>query len=168
MRKILFTLITVFCIGSLAGCQEMEEYNKLMDEVSNPPVVEKEEPKKEVIPDILTIDNCPELKTVLYSKDATVDDYKAFFNKYKYKEIEIDAYVGDLQKRESYNTYNILFRVDDVTGPNFIWENAGITGWPLENGAWKLGVKARIKGTIFPYKEDTDTVDISLSSAKIQ
>ena len=88
------------------------EDNETQESTSNP-----------VNEEILTVDNCPELKEILCSSDYSKFD--AFANKYAGRIIEFDGFVADLMPYEDYKTrYKFLIYVGDSIetysgGPSF-------------------------------------------------
>ena len=73
--------------------------------------------------EILTVDNCPELKEILHSGDYS--KFEAFAEKYAGRIIEFDGFVADLMPYQDYKTrYKFLIYVGDdfetySGGPSF-------------------------------------------------
>lgn len=109
------------------------EEQQPIDIVEEDPIVEPEvdsEPVEEALPDILTVDNCEDLR-VLLTSDIESELYHDFYEKYKGKTVQFDAHIdywmhhGDYKSRYtfimSYGDY-----IDDNTptsGPTFRVEN---------------------------------------------
>lgn len=85
-----------------------------------------EEPKTSKVDiETLTIDNCPELKTLLALKDPDSPFVKSFVGKYMGKTIEFDGNIAYMNNHDTYKTrYDILIYAGDYSetsaqGPNF-------------------------------------------------
>lgn len=88
--------------------------------------------------DILNIDNCKDLASILAVKDNFDPSIKAFASKYEDSVIEFDGNVSYLSKHDGYDTrYDILVYAGDynensVVGPSFQFNDVGVYDLKLD------------------------------------
>ena len=118
---------------------------------------------QEVPPEVLTIDNCPELGVILQAKSEFDDSIKNFAEAFRGKTIEFDGNIAYLSNHESYKTrYDILIYCGDynaspMTGPNFQFRDVSIYDLGLSQ-SWssdsvKIGTNVRVRAKVVEYKE---------------
>ena len=95
--------------------------------------------KDDSLDEILTIDNCEELNSILSIKADIDESYLNFADKYKGRTIEFDASIDHLMNHDDYDTrYDILLTSGDfdpnhVTGgPMFKFENVNASDLGLD------------------------------------
>lgn len=113
--------------------------------------------------EILTVDNCPELREILYSSDYS--KFEAFAKKYAGRIIEFDGFVADLMPYQDYKTrYKILIYVGDSFetysgGPSFQFVDVNMSNLHLvgENIPEYIqeGTKLHIKARVMEFNSNT-------------
>lgn len=110
---------------------------------------------------ILTVDNCPELSSLLQT-DPQPSEAEAIFSKYMGRTIEFDANIAYMVK-EGY-LYGFLIYAGDyseteTSGPPFKIENAGISDLgipePYTSSFVRTGSNVRVVAVIREYREST-------------
>ena len=165
MKNYLVFLIAMICLVFTLG-QNITVYAKKTDKNSTEKKATSADKKKEDdSQEILTIDNCPDLASVL-SNTADVDDsYTDFSTKYRDKTIQFDGRIDYLVNHDNYDTrYDILvsagdYDPDSQIGPTFKFENVnaynlGLESLFLENEI-AVGDNVRITATVGEYNDDT-------------
>ena len=165
MKYYLVLLITMLCLSFAFG-QNINIYAKKTDKNSTEKkATSADKKKKDDSQEILTIDNCPDLASVL-SNTADVDDsYTVFSEKYREKTIQFDGRIDYLVNHDNYDTrYDILvssgdYDPDSQIGPTFKFENVnaynlGLESLFLENEI-AVGDNVRITATVGEYNDDT-------------
>lgn len=109
----------------------------------------------EALPEILTIDNCTELKKILTDKNADYDDYQAFAQAYEGKTIEFDGsvdYKANFKDRKTRFTYLLSYgdyNPDTQVGPTFKFDDVGVYELGLELGEeLEVGQNIRITAKV--------------------
>lgn len=82
--------------------------------------------------EILTTDNCEELKNLMLLKNTSDDSITEFATKYKGRTIEFDGHIANIDNHENAKTrYDILiyasdYSESDLIGPHFKFEDVGV------------------------------------------
>ena len=115
--------------------------------------------------EILTVDNCPELKEILSIKDSYSSRIKEFAEKYEGRIIEFDGYVADVMPYKDYKTrYKFLIYVGDSNetysgGPAFQFVDVNVYDLHLIGedipSYIKYGTKLHIKAKVMEFNETT-------------
>lgn len=125
---------------------------------SEPEVVEPAEPE---LPEVLTVDNCPELAAALAAAEPNDPAIKLLDEKYGNETIEFDGYIAYCTNYEDYTTiYSLLIYAGDpesARGPNFHIKR--------HNDSYSYGTKIRVKADIDGYNDKTQLFE--LDSAEI-
>lgn len=102
--------------------------------------------------DVLTIENCEELASILQLKDEFDDSIKEFAGKYAGQIIEFDGNIAYLALHGSYKTrYDILIYAGDysetsISGPVFQFSDVGV--WDLGLSGLELPAFVRIGSNV--------------------
>lgn len=115
--------------------------------------------------EILTADNCPELKEILSIKDSYSSRIKEFAEKYEGRIIEFDGYVANVMPYKDYKTrYKFLIYVGDSDetysgGPAFQFVDVNVydlhlIGEDIPNYI-NYGTKLHIKAKVVEFNETT-------------
>jgi hypothetical protein len=133
------------------------------EDVENEDDGTQESTNNQVTEEILTVDNCPELKEILLSSDYS--QIEEFANKYAGRIIEFDGYVADVMPYKDYKTrYKFLIYVGDSDetysgGPSFQFVDVNIYDLHLvgENipDYIKYGTKLHIKARVMEFNYNT-------------
>ena len=123
----------------------------------------QETTNNQVTEEILTVDNCPELKGILSSSDYS--QIEEFANKYAGRIIEFDGYVADVMPYKDYKTrYKFLIYVGDSDetysgGPSFQFVDVNIYDLHLVGedipDYIKYGTKLHIKARVMEFNFNT-------------
>ena len=140
--------------------------------VETEPVEETEEPVEK----ILTIENCPDLKTLLSLKDPFDPFVKEFATKYKGCSIEFDGNIAYLSNHGTYKTrYDILVYAGDysetsVVGPSFQFVDVNMFDLNLIGDTDEIGMKDNIHivAKVGKYNENSGLFELDPISTQIR
>lgn len=109
--------------------------------------------------EILTIDNCPELKAILLNKADMDPSYADFAVEYEHRIIEFDGYISDLAKHENFKTrYDVLINYDNpngITGPYFQFWDVNTADMHISSDTLKVNDKVKVKAKVENYNDNT-------------
>lgn len=135
------------------------------EDVENEDDETQESTNNQVTEEILTVDNCPELKEILSIKDSYSSRIKEFAEKYEGRIIEFDGYVADVMPYKDYKTrYKFLIYVGDSNetysgGPAFQFVDVNVYDLHLIGedipSYIKYGTKLHIKAKVMEFNETT-------------
>ena len=116
---------------------------------------EAEETEAE-IKENLTVDNCPELATMLSNKAEIDESYSEFASKYKGRTIEFDGQIADCTHHENYNTrFDYLITVIDDSnhqvGPYFKFQNVNYSDLHTDLDSVTVGLNVHITAEVENY-----------------
>lgn len=119
---------------------EKETQDKAKGDVKQEDTTENknENTEKDVSDEVLTINNCEELASILSNKAEIDESYSSFASKYAGRAIEFDGRVDNVAKHENYNTrYDILVSAGDYDpdhqiGPSFKFDDVGVNDLHLD------------------------------------
>lgn len=130
-----------------------------------------DEPIVEPIDDILTVENCEALATILTINADMDDSYADFATNYKNRIIEFDGCIIYLTNHDDYDTrYDLLLNAGDYvdentanSGPTFKFKNVGV--YDLGDGLTladfvKVGSNVTIRAKVKNYNPDTGLFEI--------
>lgn len=112
---------------------------------------------------ILTVENCAELSSILSNKAENDPSYTAFSQKYKGRTIEFDGRIDYLVNHEDYDTrYDILVSAGDYNpnhqiGPTFKFEDVGVYDLDLDTLYLEDEIKVGMNVHIVAEVEKFDT-----------
>ncbi len=119
---------------------------------------------EDVPAEILTIDNCPELASILTVAE-TYDAYSSFAINYKGRTIEFDGRIDYITKHDNYDTrYDVLVSAGDYdpdhqSGPTFKFNDVGVWDLGLDTlfleDALKVGMNVRIVAEVVEFNSNT-------------
>ena len=104
----------------------------------------------------LTVDNCPELATMLSNKAEIDESYSEFASKYKGRTIEFDGQIADCTHHENYNTrFDYLITVIDDSnhqvGPYFKFQNVNYSDLHTDLDSVTVGLNVHITAEVENY-----------------
>lgn len=119
-------------------------------------------------PDVLTVENCPELASMLGGSDQDFGAFESFANKYSGKKIQFDAHVEDMQRVEGMKTrFNVLICAGDYgatyTGPNFQYHDVNFSGMHVEPSSvdsLAAGMNVRVTATVASYNKYSSMIEL--------
>ena len=137
-----------------------------------------EEPEEKKEPDVLTVDNSPDLKELLSVSSEADPLIAAFADQYEGRTIEFDAHTAYVNKHGSYDTrFDYLILVGDDTkneppGPNFQLRDVNYYDLHLEGDnipdPFGIGHHIRITAVVDKYEEQSNLFLISPVSIKMR
>lgn len=154
---------------------EKPEKTETEDESSNKTDKDAEEKKE---PEVLTVDNSPDLKEVLSVSFESDPLIATFANEYEGRMIEFDAHTAYVNKHDNYDTrFDYLILVGDDTqdeppGPNFQLRDVNYYDLNLEGDnipdSFGSGLHIRITAVVGQYEEASNLFLINPVSIKMR
>ncbi len=123
----------------------------------------------------LTIDNCPDLVTLLQLKDPADTFIAIFENKYYGQTIEFDGCISDMQLHEGYSTrHDVLIGVGDYSensakGPNFHLTDVNFSDMKVTNSDnIYTGLNVHIKAKVGHYDPTTTLFELEMVEMSVR
>lgn len=169
---------------SIEGNKEFEEgdifkkdsavvitYHMREDDPNNPNREDDDENQAEH----LTVANCPELATILATKDPGDPFISSFASKYYGQVIEFDGCVNNLQHHESFNTrWDVLlgagdFNPNSATGPNFHLTDVNFYDMNVSGGdSITTGTNVHVVAEVGDYNANSQLFELNIISMQIR
>lgn len=140
---------------------EEEAKQKAEEETTEKTSETAENAETEVVEENLTIDNCPELATMLSNKADMDSSYADFATKYQGRTIEFDGSTDYCTAHEGYTTrFDYLLSVGDynpdhATGPSFKFNNVNINDLHTDMDTVGAGLNVHIIATVESYDSNS-------------
>lgn len=178
MKKLLTVLLLILCVGVLAGCSKPINIPDVASKVEETKDKVKEEVKlksnNDDVPEILTIDNCEELKNILNGTKFSSEDLKDFCKKYPFGKVEFDGAIDLVNLIPGkMSRYEMLFRAGDydpntAIGSSFKFRDFSRSDNGVEamavNGTLVKGQNIHIVAKIEAYDSYAGTLNLKLES----
>lgn len=166
MKKVLTICLSLAMVLVMVGCGSDEKPAVSENDSSAESSIQAETETNEVETreDVLTVDNCPELKKILSMKSELDPAYAEFAERYEGKTVEFDGCITYVANHGSYKTrYDILMSAGDYInedtanpGPIFRFEDVNCS----DLGISDLSLPGFVsEGTNISIKAEVDSFD---------
>lgn len=146
-------------------------YHMRKDDPNNPNREDGEENQAEH----LTAENCPELATILATKDPGDPSISSFASKYYGQVIEFDGCVNNLQHHESFKTrWDVLlgagdFNPNSALGPNFHLTDVNFYDMNVSGGdSIATGTNVHVVAEVGDYDANSQLFELDIISMQIR
>lgn len=162
MKKVLTICLSLAMVLVMVGCGSDEKPAVSENDSSAESSIQAETETNEVETreDILTVNNCPELKKILSMKSELDPAYAEFAERYEGKTVEFDGCITYVANHGSYKTrYDILMSAGDYVNEDVNCSDLGISDLSLP-GFVSEGTNISIKAEVDSFDSNSGIFEL--------